>query len=262
MTDSINPRREPDPAYEPRPVDEPTTSRQGTPSPHGAAEPSPGATVPSPDTVLGPPASPKRSNARAGVIGGLALVVALAAGTVIGAAVGGDSDPAASARGSASPVPSSPSPTTAAPATASPTTTAPTTAVPTSAAPSPTRTTAPPKPKPPSYKTLSERQWKLIAKNPDAYIGKTYVVFGRVTQFDAATGVDTFRADVAHRRMAEKYDYETNTMLTGSASDLENLVEDDIFRANVTVLSSFSYDTQIGGETTVPLLMVDSIKVL
>lgn len=87
-------------------------------------------------------------------------------------------------------------------------------------------------------------------------------MYGRVTQFDAATGTDTFRADVAHRRMAEKYDYETNTMLSGSESDLANLVEDDIFRANVMVLGSYSYDTQIGGSTTVPLLQVDSIKVL
>lgn len=109
---------------------------------------------------------------------------------------------------------------------------------------------------------MSARQWKLIAKNPDAYLGKHYVVYGRVTQFDAATGTETFRADVAHRRMSDEYDYETNTMLSGSESDLTNLVEDDIFRADVTVLGSLSYDTQIGGQTTVPLLQVDSINVL
>ncbi|MEE3922104.1 hypothetical protein V2I01_38875 [Micromonospora sp. BRA006-A] len=131
---------------------------------------------------------------------------------------------------------------------------------PTSAAPSPRKTAAPPKP--PSYKTLTARQWKLIAKNPDGHIGEHYVVYGRVTQFDAATGTDTFRADVAHRRMADEFDYETNTMLSGSGSDLENLVEDDTFRANVMVLGSFSYDTQIGGSTTVPLLQIDSIKVV
>ncbi|PWU56123.1 hypothetical protein DLJ47_07740 [Micromonospora sp. S4605] len=217
-----------------------------------ATLPSSAAAEPQVTIPLGAPTSPKRSNARAWAVGGLALVIALAAGAVIGAFAAEDVDPAAIANTSTSPAPSSATPTTAAP----------TTAAPTSAAPSPTKTTPAPKPKPPSYKTLSERQWKLIAKNPDAYIGKTYVVYGVVTQFDAATGVDTFRADVAHRRMADKYDYETNTLLTGLAADLDNLVEDDIFRANVTVLSSFSYGTQIGGETTVPLLQVDSIKVL
>ncbi|MEV4467374.1 hypothetical protein AB0J51_27580 [Micromonospora echinofusca] len=252
MTDSTTPR----PSAEPtdQPAREPYPSPQGSPA--VAAVPTPKENVPQVGAALGAPVAPQRSHARTWAVGGLALVVALGAGVVIGAAAGDDTDPAVHANSSTSPAPSS-----AAPSTAPPTTAAPTTA-PTSAAPSPTKTPPPPKPKPPSYKTLSERQWKLIAKNPDAYIGNTYVVFGRVTQFDAATGVDTFRADVAHRRMADEYDYETNTLLTGSAADLDNLVEDDIFRAKVTVLSAFNYDTQIGGETTVPLLQVDSIKVL
>ncbi|MGW4500678.1 hypothetical protein ACWENR_18950 [Micromonospora sp. NPDC004336] len=245
----------------PKPSEEPTD--QPAREPHAswqeshaiAAVPTRAETVPQDDVALGAPAAPQRSHRRTWAVAALALVTALAAGAVIGAAAGDNTDPAARANSSTSPAASSAAPITAAPTTAAPTTTAPT-----SAAPSPTK--AAPPPKPPSYKTLSERQWKLIAKNPDAYIGKTYVVFGRVTQFDAATGVDTFRANVAHRRMADEYDYETNTLLTGLAADLDNLVEDDIFRANVTVLSAFSYDTQIGGETTVPLLQVDSIKVL
>ncbi|MEU4643966.1 hypothetical protein [Micromonospora sp. NPDC023814] len=253
MTDPTIPK----PSEEPtdQPAREPYASSQDLPA--IAAVPTRAETVPQAGVALGPPAAPQRSHRRTWAVGALALVTALAAGVVIGAAAGDDTGPAARANSSTSPAASSAAPTTAAPTTAVPTTTAPT-----SAAPSPTKTTPPPKPKPPSYKTLSERQWKLVAKNPDAYIGKTYVVFGRVTQFDAATGVDTFRANVAHRRMADEYDYETNTLLTGLAADLDNLVEDDIFRANVTVLSAFSYDTQIGGETTVPLLQVDAIKVL
>ncbi|MGC5333403.1 hypothetical protein [Micromonospora sp. DT62] len=247
----------------PRPSEEPTDqqAREPNPSPQDSpavtAVPTREETVPQAGVALGAPAAPQHSHRRTWAVGALALVTALAAGVVIGAAAGDDTDPAARANSSTSPAPRSAAPAAAAPTTATPTTTAPT-----SAAPSPTKTTPPPKPRPPSYKTLSERQWKLIAKNPDAYVGQTYVVFGRVTQFDAATGVDTFRANVAHRRMADEYDYETNTLLTGSAADLDDLVEDDIFRASITVLSAFSYDTQIGGGTTVPLLQVDSIKVL
>ncbi|NYF59365.1 hypothetical protein [Micromonospora purpureochromogenes] len=219
----------------------------------------PTSTTPPGGMLLGAPVSAtpgQRSHVRAWAVGGIALVIALCCGgAVVGAALDDEKQPAASA---------SSSPSTAIPTTASaaPTTVAPTVAAPTTTAPTPTKTTPPSKPKPPSYKALTERQWKLIAKNPDAYMGKTYVVYGRVTQFDAATGTDSFRADVAHRRMADEYEYETNTILNGSESDLDNLVEDDIFRANVTVLGSFSYDTQIGGETTVPMLMVNSIKVL
>ncbi|MEU4772696.1 hypothetical protein [Micromonospora sp. NPDC023644] len=254
MTDPTTPR--PSEELADQPARGPYPSPQDSPA--VVAVPTPEENVPQADAALGATAAPRRSHVRTWAVGGVALVVTLAAGVVIGAAAGDGTDPAARANSSTSPAPGSAVPTTAAPTTVAPTTTAPTT----SAAPSPTKTTPPPKPKPPSYKTLSERQWKLVAKNPDAHIGKTYVVFGRVTQFDAATGVDTFRANVAHRRMADKYDYQTNTLLTGLAADLDNLVEDDIFRANVTVLSAFSYDTQIGGETTVPLLQVDSIKVL
>ncbi|MEV4808714.1 hypothetical protein [Micromonospora avicenniae] len=252
MTDPNMPPRD-EPAAWPQPIDEPHA---------GSIPNSPSDSTPPPshqpaDGESPTPTARRRQTARVAIVGGLALAVALGAGVTIGTMSSGGANPAGDASRTASPAPSSAAPTTATPASA-----APTTAAPSTAPPSPTRTTAAPKPKPPSYKTLTARQWKLIAKNPDAYIGKTYVVYGVVTQFDAATGTDTFRADVAHRRMADKYDYETNTMLTGEASDLENLVEDDIFRANVTVLSSFSYETQIGGETTAPLLMVDSIKVL
>jgi hypothetical protein len=53
-----------------------------------------------------------------------------------------------------------------------------------------------------------------------------------------------------------------NTMLTGSAKELDDLVEDDIFKASVTVLGSIDYDTQISGNTSVLLLDVNSIKVI
>jgi hypothetical protein len=53
-----------------------------------------------------------------------------------------------------------------------------------------------------------------------------------------------------------------NTLLSGNAKQLDDLVEDDVFRASVTVLGDIDYDTQIGGNTTVPLLEVDSIKVI
>ncbi len=121
--------------------------------------------------------------------------------------------------------------------------------------------TAPPKR---SYESLSSRKFKLMAKDPDSYIGKTYVVYGEITQFDSATGTDTFRADTGPKKLRISYgfvDYSQNTILSGSESKLKKLVEGDCFTAKVTVLGSYSYDTQIGGNTTVPLLQVDSISV-
>jgi hypothetical protein len=121
-----------------------------------------------------------------------------------------------------------------------------------------------PKPAPVVYKKLTARQWAKIAKSPDAHTGEAYIVYGHVTQFDAATGDDQFRADVDGVKHAVEYgyvDYPTNTLMTNISGDLSDLVQDDLFTAKVMVLGSFSYDTQIGGETTVPQLSVMSIKV-
>ena len=115
-----------------------------------------------------------------------------------------------------------------------------------------------------SYKSLSSRGFKLMAKDPDSYIGKTYVIYGEITQFDSATSTDAFRADTGPKKLRISYgyvDYSQNTILSGSENKLKKLVEGDCFTAKVTVLGSYSYDTQIGGNTTVPLLQVDSISV-
>jgi hypothetical protein len=112
------------------------------------------------------------------------------------------------------------------------------------------------------HRTVNAHEWQVIAKDPDAHEGERIIVYGRVTQFDAATGDDTFRASVdGVARPGYEYAYDTNTMLSGDASALRDIVNDDLFRAEVTVAGSLSYDTQIGGTTTVPRLTVDTIKV-
>lgn len=119
-----------------------------------------------------------------------------------------------------------------------------------------------PKPEPTVFHTLTARKWKLIARNPDAHLGETYVVYGQVTQADSATGDDTIRADVGGVRDSCSYgfcDYPTNTILTGTPKKMSKVVEDDTFRAKVTVLGSIDYDTTLGGSTTVPSLKVEHL---
>lgn len=135
-----------------------------------------------------------------------------------------------------------------------------------SASPAAPKTTQPPvpKPKPVVYKKLTARQWAKIAKSPDSHRGETYIVYGKVTQFDSATGDDQFRADVDGVKHKVEYgyvDYPTNTLMTNISGDVSDLVEDDLFTAKVAVVGAYSYDTQIGGETTVPQLSVMSISV-
>lgn len=127
--------------------------------------------------------------------------------------------------------------------------------------PVPTKTAAP---KPVVYKKLTAREWAKIAKSPDSHAGEAYIVYGVVTQFDSATGDEQFRADVDGVKHTPSYgyvDYPTNTLMTNISGDVSDLVEDDLFTAKVVVVGAFSYDTQIGGETTVPQLSVISISV-
>jgi hypothetical protein len=123
--------------------------------------------------------------------------------------------------------------------------------------PSPSAITVP-KPKP--FKAVTAREWKLIAKNSDDYVGDRIIVHGQVTQFDSATGPDTFLADADGPRR-DAFEYSQQTMFIGDESDLTKVVEDDLFTAKVVVLGPTSFDTQIGGNTTVPTLQVMSIKV-
>jgi hypothetical protein len=113
------------------------------------------------------------------------------------------------------------------------------------------------------HRVINARDWQLIVKDPDAHEGERIIVYGRVTQFDAATGNDTFRASVdSVNHPGNAYAFDTNTLLSGNASALQDVVIDDLFRAEVTVAGSMSYGTQIGGSTTVPMLTVDTIKVI
>lgn len=112
------------------------------------------------------------------------------------------------------------------------------------------------------YEDITAREWALIAKDPDAYVGRGIVVYGVITQFDSATGSASFRADVSARPQEDEYSYDTNTILQGAESTLSSFVEGDQFRAQVTVASATSYSNVMGGETVVPVLQVQNISLL
>ncbi|QIV88371.1 hypothetical protein D3791_15410 [Glutamicibacter mishrai] len=62
-----------------------------------------------------------------------------------------------------------------------------------------------------------------------------------------------------------KYDYEHNSMFTAGdrlldCEILDDFVADDIVQVTATVLGSLTYDTTIGGSTTVPKFQVVKIK--
>ena len=140
-----------------------------------------------------------------------------------------------------------------------------TTASPSAAARPNAQQPATPTPPTAAPRAVSARDWAKIAKEPDAHVGEAIVVYGEVTQFDSVTGPNTFRANVDGVKHPVSYgfaDYPTNTILTNESADLGDIVQDDLFKAEVVLAGSLSYETSLGGSTTVPKLTVTKISVI
>lgn len=117
--------------------------------------------------------------------------------------------------------------------------------------------------KPSEFATVSDRQWKQMAKNPDSYQGQPVVLHGEIWQFDSASGPNAFLASSGGKYQRPEYgftDYPVDAMFTGDEATLESLVEGDLFTANVEVIGSLDYDTMIGGANTVPIVWIWSVK--
>lgn len=114
---------------------------------------------------------------------------------------------------------------------------------------------------PASYSAISARDWQLIEKDPDSHIGEKYVIYGRVTQADASTGTEGFRADTSGEPQASWYDYDINTIVAADPEIVKTVVTDDLVTMYVMVGGSYSYDTQIGGSTTAVMVLASILTV-
>lgn len=113
-------------------------------------------------------------------------------------------------------------------------------------------------------KAITARDWALIAKDPDSHVGEAVIVYGEVTQFDSATGTGQFRANIDGVKHPVSYgfaDYPTNTVLSGDAATLGNLVQGDLFQADAVVAGSVSYQNTMGGSLSAPKLTVLKVTV-
>jgi hypothetical protein len=114
---------------------------------------------------------------------------------------------------------------------------------------------------PASYKAISDRDWSVVQRDPDAHAGERYVVYGCITQFDANTGTDTFRANTGGAQQKSCWSYSVNTIVTaGVGTDLTKVAEDDLVKMYIEVVKAYTYTTTAGGSTTVPLVQVNIIQ--
>jgi hypothetical protein len=112
-----------------------------------------------------------------------------------------------------------------------------------------------------TYTPVTAREFALMAKDPDSWAGRKIVVYGVITQFDAATGATAFRADTGPAPMTDPYDYDQNTLITAhDARMVANFVENDGVTMFAEVQGAVTYDTQIGGKTTVPSLLANIVE--
>ncbi len=114
--------------------------------------------------------------------------------------------------------------------------------------------------KPASYAKLSDRDWKRVVKAPDKYVNKGFVLWACVSQFDAATGTGGFRAYASNKKVETWVLDGVNAVFTAPEKRLEDIVEGDLVSMKVIGAGSYSYDTQAGGNTTVPSFEVASIS--
>lgn len=113
-----------------------------------------------------------------------------------------------------------------------------------------------------TYEQITERDWLLIAKNPDAHIGRKVVLYGAVTQFDNGTGADAFRANVGAEWQEYSYQYDTNTIVQeGNAGLFSPVVMDDLVTLYVEIDGVMRYDTTIGGSTSAPKVSAYVVEV-
>ncbi|WP_406511406.1 hypothetical protein OG851_03110 [Streptomyces sp. NBC_00161] len=103
-----------------------------------------------------------------------------------------------------------------------------------------------------------------MVRDPGAHLGESYRLFGKITQFDSATGTNTFRASIGYdKKWPASYgyvDYDANAIFLGVSTDLEDVVQDDVVELWVTCMGSTTYQTAIGGSQTVPYSLVGKVK--
>ena len=114
-----------------------------------------------------------------------------------------------------------------------------------------------------TYHALAPRDFALLVRDPDSHVGEKVVIYGKITQFDAATGKNEFRGDTGPLAPGEGDAYSQNTYLVAPVAALWRMsVEKDQLRMFAEVMRSYTYDTTTNGHITAPkfaVYMVDNL---
>ena len=101
-----------------------------------------------------------------------------------------------------------------------------------------------------SYIGISQHDFLLVMKDPDAHVGEQIIIVGKVTQFDSQTGPDQFRADVMGQPGGKPA---KNALIqVVDPSILANIAEGEDLTMYVAVAGTDAEQTPIGGQSSVP----------
>jgi Skp family chaperone for outer membrane proteins len=120
-----------------------------------------------------------------------------------------------------------------------------------------------------SYETINVDQ---VIKNPDAYSGTGVLMWARIVQYDAATGVCSFQANFLGYQ-GGRFDYDERGQfgygedalaqsLNLVCPDLDGIDQDDTIKVWATGGGSFSYSTRNGGTNTIPLFSIEKVELI
>lgn len=116
---------------------------------------------------------------------------------------------------------------------------------------------------PDNYDTVSERDWLMVERDPDAHEGDRYQLYGYVTQADAATGNISIRVDTSPVQKYRWFDYDVNTFMVAGLDDVfSDVVQGDHVRILAEVEGAFSYNTRIGGSASAVLATAYDVEVI
>ena len=105
-----------------------------------------------------------------------------------------------------------------------------------------------------------------LEKDPDAYTGTCVHFWAHISQYDANTGVCSFRAGLSADRSTYWLDYSGNAMfITDSDAEcpeLDGIDVDDFIEVWAIGSGSLTYDTTIGGSATATLWSIDVVELV
>jgi hypothetical protein len=108
---------------------------------------------------------------------------------------------------------------------------------------------------------IGQREFGQIIKSSDANTGKNVIIYGKISDFTGSLeGYSAFMAN-AYYKQTEYFGLDgENVYIMGKPSLIDKFVKEDVFRACVAVQKGVPGTTAFGQDTTVPFLLLKSIR--